>query len=525
MKTYELRAPAPPAGVDFSRELNPQQLEVVLAGDGPRLVIAGAGSGKTRTLTYRVAALLARGVPAPGVLLCTFTNKAAREMLARVEHLVGGEVRRVWGGTFHHLANRLLREHAGLAGFSPGYTILDQEDARELLGDCLTAQARGQKSLAQPAVVGELLGLSVNTLTGFEPLVLARAPALAAQLDDLSRAVQAYRERKRAMDAMDFDDLLEHLRALLAARPELAESLSSRFLHVLVDEYQDTSPLQVELVDRLAAAHRNLTVVGDDAQSIYAFRGASPEAILGFSGRWPEAQLHKLETNYRSTPAVLLAANAAIRANQRQIPKTLRPARPEGGPRPALVPVADAAMEARFVAQRVLELRDEGHALDDLAVLYRAHHHGLELQLELTRRGIPYQVRSGLRFFESAHVKDVLAFLRLLENPLDELSWLRVLRLQPGLGRASAQHIFGALRETPDPFRRALEPAPLPGVSGRAARALEGLRALLARLDAAEVRASGAAAIECVLAGGYADRLPALYPEPESRQEDLLQLA
>jgi DNA helicase II / ATP-dependent DNA helicase PcrA len=524
MKTYELRTPDPAGGVDFSRELNPQQLDVVLAGDGPRLVIAGAGSGKTRTLTYRVAALLARGVPARGVLLCTFTNKAAREMLARVEHLVGAEVRRVWGGTFHHLANRLLREHAALAGFSPGFTILDQEDARELLGDCLTAQARGQKALAQPAVVGELLGLAVNTRVAFEPLVLARAPALVNQLDDLSRAVEAYRARKRAMDAMDFDDLLEHLRSLLSARPELAEQLSGRFLHVLVDEYQDTSPLQVELVDRLAAVHRNLTVVGDDAQSIYAFRGASPEAILGFSGRWPEATLHKLETNYRSTPAVLSAANAAIAANRRQIPKTLRPARPDGGPRPALAPVTDAAMEARFVAQRVLELRDEGHALADQAVLYRAHHHGMELQLELTRRGIPYQVRSGLRFFESAHVKDVLAFLRLLENPRDELAWLRVLRLQPGLGRASAQRILQALRESPDPFRRALDLAPPAGVSGRAAQGYAALRACLARLDTAEQRASGAAAIETVLASGYAARLPELYSEPDARLEDLLQL-
>jgi len=523
MKTYCLRPAAPAQALDLAGQLNPEQLEVALAGDGPRLVIAGAGSGKTRTLTCRVAQLLARGVPAPGVLLCTFTNKAAREMLARVERLVGGEVRRVWGGTFHHLATRLLREHADALGFSPAFTILDQEDARALLGDCLAGEGGGRAGLAQPAVVGELLALALNTRTPFADLVLARAPALGPRLDELGRAVECYAARKRAMDCMDFDDLLEHLRALLASRPELAEAISARFLHVLVDEYQDTTPLQVELVDRLAAVHRNLTVVGDDAQSIYAFRGASPEALLGFQARWPEAALHKLETNYRSTPEVLAVANAAIRANRRQIPKTLRPVRPAGGPRPALVPVTDAAMEAQLVAQRVLELRDEGRTLDDVAVLYRAHHHGMELQLELTRRGIPYQVRSGVRFFEAAHVKDVLAFLRVMENPRDELSWLRVLGLQPGIGRASARRIFQALASTPDPWRGALEEEP-PGLAGRAGQGLRALRATLTRLDAPEVRASAAAAIGVVLSSGYEARLPALYTSPENRLEDLIQL-
>jgi DNA helicase-2/ATP-dependent DNA helicase PcrA len=524
MRSYRLEGAGRTGALDYEGQLNPAQREAVLAGDGPQLVIAGAGSGKTRMLTYRVAHLIERGLPASGVVLCTFTNKAAREMLARVEHLVGGEVRQVFGGTFHHLANRLLRSHAREAGLSPAYSILDQEDAHGLLGDCLAAESAGRRAPVQPAVLGELLGLSINTRTPLEALVQAQAPALADRLPELVRAAEAYRARKRTMDALDFDDLLELLRSLLEEQPALAEAISGRCLHVLVDEYQDTTPLQVELVDRLAAVHRNLTVVGDDAQTIYGFRGASPRAILGFAERWPGTRLHKLETNYRSTPQVLELANAAIRANRHQIPKTLEPARPPGA-RPALVPVTDGDVQARFVAQRVLELVAQGWPLSELAALYRAHHHSMELQLELTRRGIPYLVRSGVRFFEAAHVKDVLAFLRLVANPRDELAWLRALRLQPGLGRQTAQRLWDALGASQEPLGLALAPEPPVELTARARTGWEALRAILVRLDEPAARASASVAIEAVLASGYQAQLAGLYPRPEERLEDLVQLA
>ncbi len=526
MKTYRLNRPQP-GGLDYESALNPQQLDVVMAGDGAHLVIAGAGSGKTRTLTYRVARLIERGVPADGLVLCTFTNKAAREMLDRVEHLVAGEVHRVWGGTFHHLANRLLRAAAAQLGYGDDYTILDQEDARDLLGDCLAERAgdkRGRKLGTRPAVLGGLIGLAINTLTPLDQIVLERAPTLVRQLDDLLAAARAYRQRKQKMNAMDFDDLLLLLHQLLAEQPRQAEALTRGFQHVLVDEYQDTSPLQAELVDLLAGPSGNLTVVGDDAQSIYAFRGADPENILTFQERWPDGDLHKLERNYRSTPQVLALANAAIAANIRQIPKQLEATVPDGE-LPALVPLRDGDQEAAFVAQRVMELADEGVGLADMAVLYRAHHHSMQLQVELTRRGIPYLVRSGVRFFEQAHIKDVLAHLRLLVNPREELSWLRALRLQPGVGRTGAARIWERLARSDDPLGATLGPGAEQLASGRNRSGWDRLRGLLSSLADPEARQHASVAIQAVLDGGYAELLPNLYSNPDSRREDIEQLA
>ena len=497
-----------------------------MSGDGQHLVIAGAGSGKTRTLTWRVARLIERGVPADAVVLCTFTNMAAREMLSRVEHLVEGEARRVCGGTFHHLANRLLRDLAESAGYGVDYTILDQEDARDLLGDCIVAlgRGRGRRQAFRPAVLDSLIGLSVNTMTPLEQVVLHRAPALVNRLDDLLAAARAYRDRKKRMNVMDFDDLLLNLQRLLEEKPKEAGSIASRFLHVLVDEYQDTSPLQADLVDRLSEAHGNLTVVGDDAQSIYGFRGANPDNILTFTDRWPGAILHKLELNYRSTPQVLGLANASIAHNERQVPKQLQATLPDGD-LPALVPVRDADMEAAFVAQRVVELSDEGMDLGELAVLYRAHHHSMQLQVELTRREIPYLVRSGVRFFEQAHIKDVLAHLRLVLNPRDELSWLRVLRLQHGVGRTGAASIWDKLHQGDDPLGAALGGLAVSDLPSRNRTGFERLRALLERLNHDDARQQASVAIQAVLQGGYEELLPGLYANHESRLDDIVQLA
>ncbi len=525
MRTYRLQAPAPAGHIDYRAELNEQQHEVVMAGGGARLVIAGAGSGKTRTLTYRVARLLEQGVAADRIALCTFTNKAAHEMLSRVEHLVAGEARRVAGGTFHHLANRLLRERSAAVGLSQDYSILDQEDARDLLGDCLSAVTgmRRRRQLAiQPNVLLGLIGLAVNTITPLQQVVLERAPGLVAKLDDLLAAARAYRDRKLQMNAVDFDDLLWLFDQLLAEQPQGA-ALAELFDHVLVDEYQDTSPLQADLVDRLATGSGNLTVVGDDAQSIYGFRGADPSNVLTFAERWPEMQLHKLEINYRSSPQILELANATIAHNRDQVPKTLRPTRPTAE-RPALVPLRDGDMEAAFVAQRVLELSDEGLDLDEMAVLYRAHHHSMQLQVELTRRGIPYRVRSGVRFFEQAHIKDVLAHLRAVLNPREELSWLRLLRLQPGIGRTGAARIWQQLSRHQDPLRAALALEP-EAVAARNRPGWHRVRRLLDQLTSEPTRDQAGLAIQAVLDGGYAELLPGLYRDADSRRDDIVQLA
>jgi DNA helicase-2/ATP-dependent DNA helicase PcrA len=526
MKKYTLSSPEFRSHIDYEADLNSQQYAVVTAGDGPILVVAGAGSGKTRTLTYRVAHLVDRGVSPAGIVLCTFTNKAAREMLARVEHLVEGNVRQVWGGTFHHLANRLLREHCSKLGYEESYIILDQEDSRELMAACIAEKEKDglKRLLPRAAVLADQVSFASNTQAPLDQVILKRAPTLIPILDDILDIARAYRDRKRANQAMDFDDLLTNLKELLSQHPQAAREISERFRHVLVDEYQDTNSLQCDIVDLLAAAHKNLSVVGDDAQSIYGFRGANPDNMLGFRERWPSAQVYKLETNYRSTPQILNVANRSIQHNRNQLEKQLSATRPPGT-LPGLVSVKDTDMQAAFVAQRVMELAGEGIGLGDMAVLYRAHSHSLQLQVELTRRSIPYVVRSGVRFFEQAHIKDVLAHLRLLENPLDELSWLRVLKLQPGIGRTTALRIWEQTRREPEPLDFIVRRYPSAKLPSRGRSGFKQLQQLLAEMTREEVRSRASLAIGSLLEHGYRKLLPNLYLNPESREEDIEQLA
>jgi DNA helicase-2/ATP-dependent DNA helicase PcrA len=513
-----------PAGIrpqaDFLKDLNPQQLEAVTAPDGPVLIVAGAGSGKTRTLLYRLAYLLQRGVSPQGIALCTFTNKAAREMLRRLEQLAPQSARLVWGGTFHHLANRLLREFAAEAGLRPDYTILDHQDSLDLF-EQLAEELSSRSSTMPPGpqLMRELVSLAVNTLRPLEEIVLERAPRLVPQLGVVLELARQYQEKKRQANALDFDDLLLKLLELVETNAGVHQKISERFLHLLVDEYQDTNQLQVRLLDRLAAAYRNLTAVGDDAQAIYTFRGASPRFMLDFEKRWPGARLYRLETNYRSTPPILEVANLCLERARELIPKRLVAVR-QGGTPPALVVVRDQHMEAAFVAQRLQELHAEGVPLSQMAALYRAHAHSLELQLELSRRQIPYSVRSGLRFFEQAHIKDVLAYLRILDNPRDSLSWRRLLRLQAGIGKRGAERLTAWLIETEDPWQRlvANERPPVRQTAG-----WEAVRGMLLQLRQNPNLTAGEL-IGLVLELGYREILVRQYPDAESRLEDLEQL-
>jgi DNA helicase-2/ATP-dependent DNA helicase PcrA len=331
-------------------------------------------------------------------------------------------------------------------------------------------------------------------------------------------------ERKRERNVMDYDDLLLNWKRLLEEREEIARIYQGQFEHILVDEYQDTNKLQAEIVDLLAVRQRNVMVVGDDAQSIFAFRGASVEGIYEFPKRYPEARVFRLETNYRSTPEILAVANVSIASNRRQFPKRLRAARRSLGLNPALVPCSDADQQAAFVASRILELRDEGVSLRETAVLYRSHYHSLELQLELTRRGIPYRVRSGVRFFEQAHIKDVVSYLRLTANPRDELAWKRVLRLIPNVGAATVSRVWERIQLAPDPLALVLRGEADAAASRRGTGWAE-FRSLLEELVREEVRSSPARQIETVLARGYEDYLESNYENAEARLEDLRQLA
>lgn len=425
------------SGIDFAGALNDEQLAAVQAPDGPVLVIAAAGTGKTRTLTYRVAWLVEQGIDPNRILLLTFTNKAAREMLERAESLVGPGVSGLWGGTFHHLANRMLRRHADAIGYGFDYTILDQDDSRSLVRAAADELDLLGKHFPKPDVLLSVFGLAASREKPVTEIAEQRFSGHAVDPADVVRVFNLYEKRKRDLNAMDFDDLLVNGLRLFRERTDILDVYRQRFLHILVDEYQDTNVPQSAWVDALAGAHRNLLVVGDDFQSIYSWRGADFRNIIEFPTRYPDARMFKLETNYRSVPEILDVANACIAGNPLQFQKTLRATR-ERHKRPIAARVRDGDEQARFIIDRIRRLRAEGYRMSDIAVLYRAHFHALELQLELARERIPFVITSGMRFFEQAHIKDVCAILRLLVNPGDELAFTRLLGLLPKTGPKSA---------------------------------------------------------------------------------------
>lgn len=530
--------------IDYARELNEQQLAAVTAPPGASLVIAGAGSGKTRTLIYRVAYLLEQGIPPDRILLLTFTNKASKEMMRRVADLLGQELASLWGGTFHSIGNRVLRRHATLLGYERDFTILDREDARHLITACVAESDVDVKATRFPKaeVLGDIFSLAVNTGKTI-PDILKRQydyfSELAPQIADVE---QRYAARKRATNAMDFDDLLVLWLKLLQEHEEVREQYQRRFQFILVDEYQDTNQLQSDLIDLLAARHHNVMVVGDDAQSIYAWRGANDENILKFPNRHPGAKVYKIETNYRSTPEILNAANAAIAANVGQFAKQLAPAR-KSGVKPILVTCDDSAGQAAFVAQRVLELREEGADMNRMAVLYRSHFHALELQLELTRRNIPFSITSGIRFFEQAHIKDVTAYLKLVANPRDELSFKRLVQLLRGIGGKGAEKLWKQFcsgfrvpgsglpaasdpkPQTPNPKLAVALQACSAGVPKKTAVAWAQFTATIAQLEADDTRTDASRMIRLAVEAGYEDHLKENYANYRSRLEDLEQLA
>ncbi len=430
--------------VDYAAELNQQQLAAVTAPPGPILVIAGAGSGKTRTLTYRVAYLLENGIDARNILLLTFTNKAAREMLNRVANLLPVDASGLWGGTFHSIGNRILRRHGSALSYSSGFTIMDREDQKDLINTVVASAGIDPKEIRFPKgdVLAEIFSFVVNTENPMEELLAEKFPYFLPLLEKIQDVWERYEKKKKATNSMDFDDLLQKTLLMFQQHERIAEIYRKQFQFILVDEYQDTNKIQADLVDLLARDHRNLMVVGDDAQSIYSWRGANFQNILEFPKRYPDAQVFKIEMNYRSVPEILEVANSAIAANVQQFRKHLSATRESKTLKPALVALNDGAEQAQFVAQRILELRDENVDLNDIAVLYRAHYHAVELQLELSRRGIPYQITSGIRFFEQAHIKDVASFIRFVANPRDEVAYNRMVKLLPGIGNRTAENLW-----------------------------------------------------------------------------------
>jgi DNA helicase-2/ATP-dependent DNA helicase PcrA len=463
-KKYRLKSASLPAStaIDYPRELNPEQFAVVTQAEGACLVLAGAGSGKTRTLIYRVSYLLEKGVLPEEILLVTFTNKAAQEMRNRVETLIKTKARGLWCGTFHHIGNRILRMHGRAIPLSEDFGILDEEDSRDLVKVCVKSlgfkAASGESRFPKPGVVQSILSFAVNADVSIDEVLAKHYPYFLPLAQNFEKIKKLYEDKKRKTNNLDYDDLLVRWIELLEKFPAVRESLSRKFRYVLVDEYQDTNRLQHRLIRLLSGHHGNVLVVGDDAQSIYSFRAANIRNILDFPEHYPNTKIFKLETNYRSTRPILNLANQSIKNNVHQFPKTLHSVLEEGE-LPQLVRVRDPRQEARFVAQRIVEMQESGLELSQIAVLFRAHYQAAELEMELAKQGIPYLVRGGVRFFEQAHVKDVLAFLRIVQNPNDEIAWVRALMLQPGIGSGFAEKIFDLVEKEDGDLSRVSSPA------------------------------------------------------------------
>ncbi|MBF0592087.1 MAG: ATP-dependent helicase [Nitrospirae bacterium] len=506
-------------GIDFDADLNQAQLDVVTHPDAPMLVLAGAGTGKTRTITYRVVWLIEHGIRPSNILLLTFTNKAAKEMMRRAGAIISTDTRGLWGGTFHHIGNAILRGHAPLVGYKDGFSILDATDARELIDSCLAEFGKQSVIMPKGAVLYGLYSFVKNTGRTLESVVEERYPSFVNQLQRINDLGNSYEKKKLQLNLMDFDDILHNLRLLLLEHMEVREHYSSQFKHILVDEYQDTNCVQSEIVDLLGSVHRNVMVVGDDAQSIYSFRGASLDNILSFTTRYPEAKVFKLTVNYRSTPQILDVANASICNNTLQYKKDLC-AVCQGGPLPCLVPLADNYEQAAFVVSRINDLLDEDISLSDIGVLYRSHYQSMELQMELQRHSLPYEVRSGLRFFEQAHVKDVLAYIKLIVNPYDEISCKRLLKMIQGVGNVTSDKVCKVMASSPTPLEALSSAGGL--IAKKGAEGFANLLETLKRLGSIR-RPSDA--LDAVLKSGVEHYLAITYPNAQNRIEDIVQLA
>lgn len=430
--------------INFEEALNKEQLDVILNGDGPCLVLAGAGSGKTRTITYRVAYLLEKGTLPEQILLVTFTNRAAHEMIERVQTLTNTEFPLPWSGTFHHIANKILRQYAIHLGYKNNFNVLDADDSQALIKLCIK-EFKTTDKFPSAKIVGAIVSFARNSQKSIEETIEDRFSGWWHLSKTIGDVASRYEQKKKEANVMDFDDLLINL-ALLLNIPGIQEKFAGQFQYILVDEYQDTNKLQANIIDKLAKIHRNILVVGDDAQSIYSFRAADIKNILNFEEKYPDAKIFRLETNYRSHQEILSLANGVIENNRQQYPKKLKAIKTDGV-KPNLYPKNDQSDEASFVVKKINEFIDQGTAPHHIAVLFRAAHHSQMLEMELAKAGILYDYRGGLRFFDRAHIKDVLSYLRILNNLSDTAAWLRILMHEEGIGPVAANKIIEAVQK------------------------------------------------------------------------------
>jgi DNA helicase II / ATP-dependent DNA helicase PcrA len=503
-------------------DLNPEQLRAATAGKGPVLIIAGAGTGKTMTLASRVAWLVSQGIDPGRIMLLTFTRRASSEMLRRAGAALGETESRMlgstWGGTFHSVACRLLRAYGEAIGLDPNFTVMDQSDAEDLMDMCRHDHnlASTEKRFPRKQTCLSIYSRCINSSDPLDHTLAAFFPWCIEWEQKLRLLFKSYTEAKQERHVLDYDDLLLYWFHLLGDET-LVALLNERFHHILVDEYQDTNRLQSSILRRMRSINRNLSVVGDDAQSIYSFRAAEVRNILDFPAEFPGTTVVTLETNYRSTQQILDASNRVIGLSRKRHAKELRSVK-RNGPKPTLVTCEREEDQTDFVVEKVLEHNESGLGLRRQAILVRAAHWSDHLEVELTRRNIPYRKYGGLKFLEAAHIKDLMSFLRVLENPRDQLAWTRILRLLEGVGPAVAERVCKAFAESGDVS--ALELVPVPAAVQAGLAKLADLIRSLSRKDGGGNVASDIERIRAF----YDPLVDRLYENPDPRKRDLEQL-
>lgn len=441
--------------IDFKRELNQEQYNIVDNIVGPMLIIAGAGSGKTRTIVYAVTKLMLNGVDPSQIMLVTFTNKAANEMIERVRKILGWNPKNIWAGTFHSISNQFLRSYAKNLGLKPNYSIIDELDAIALMklsiGSVNVDEFNDRLPTAK--IAKKILSFSINCNKSIQEVIRWKY----VQFDNdniiskLNEIYKIYRVKKAKDNFVDFDDLLIFWNKLLDDRL-IAQKIAQKIKYIFVDEYQDTNHIQAEIIFKLANQNpeKNIIAVGDDAQSIYAFRGANYQNIMQFPKKFKKTKILELTYNYRSIPEILELANESIKHNTSQYRKEMRTIR-EKSLKPQHIIVDNDEDQAQFITEQIIKMKSEGYKLNDIAILYRAGFHSLKIELELQRNAIPYIVRSGFSFFERSHIKDILAHLRIIQNPYDEIAWTRIFSYIPGIGKILTKRILEVILKEENP--------------------------------------------------------------------------
>jgi DNA helicase II / ATP-dependent DNA helicase PcrA len=510
--------------IDYRKMLNDEQYKVVTEADGPALVLAGAGSGKTRTLVFRVAYLIEKGIAPENILLVTFTNKAAKEMMDRVERLLGFEPDHLWGGTFHRVGNLILRKYAHKLGYNRNFNILDQDDSITLIKSVmenLNLNVKGQ-NFPKANVVHKIISYSRNRYESVASVTedIYGYPEFIAEKMEL--IANDYRERKVKANVMDFDDLLINWLQLLTDFSEVKERYSKQFQYILVDEYQDTNFIQAEIIRHLSSFHNNALVVGDDSQSIYSFRAADVKNILDFPKVYRDTKMYRIERNYRSSPQILSLANSSIKHNVEQFDKILFPDRPDNC-LPTLYPSRDVHNQANLIVKRISELYREGKNYQNMSVLYRANYQSAEVQLALSKSNIPYVVRGGMRYFEQAHIKDVLSYLKVLSNFSDEIAWKRILLMHEGIGQKKADVIWQTIskyKSVADIIGSKIK------LTGKAAASWQKIAETFSSIEGMSGDQKGfvSQVIEYIIEHGYENHLQNNFDNYRDRLEDLQQL-